>query len=112
MFFTRHLASNTRKYPAMNDDTTTNIPEILPLFPLKDVVAFPHMIFPLFLKEEELQAFEEAKRRQNFIALIKMREIQTGNLLVDLHEIGTVCKVMQLYKLGRRSEGNPEGVMD
>jgi ATP-dependent Lon protease len=83
----------------MNEDITASIPEILPLFPLKDMVAFPHMIFPLFLKEEELQPFEEARRRENFIALIKLREIQTGDLLADLHDIGTVCKVMQLYKL-------------
>ncbi len=99
----------TRTKPAMNDNTSATIPEILPLYPLKDMVAFPHMIFPLFLNDNELPVFEEARRRNNLIALIKMRSDQTGNLMADLHEIGTVCKIVQLYKL---SEGGAKAVLE
>ena len=36
------------------------IPEILPAFILKDLVAFPYMVFPLFLKRDERLPFEKA----------------------------------------------------
>lgn len=75
------------------------IPEMLPLFPLKDIVAFPYMIFPLFINEEEMLPFEEARRYGSLVALVKLREEKAGLLANDLHEIGTVCKVNQLFKL-------------
>jgi ATP-dependent Lon protease len=93
----------------MNENESITIPEILPLFPLKDAVAFPYMIFPIFLKEEEMAAFEEARRHHNLIVLVKLREDRTGDLLSDLHEIGAVCKVMQLYKL---PEGGAKAILE
>jgi ATP-dependent Lon protease len=83
----------------MNEHVTMTIPELLPLYPLKDMVAFPYMIFPLFINEEEMIPFEEARRYGSLVALVKLREEKTGVLANDLHEIGTVCKVNQLYKL-------------
>ncbi len=86
----------------MSDSTVLSIPEILPLFPLEDMVAFPYMIFPLFLKEEDLAPFEDAVRYQNFVALIRRREGQKSVQLSDFCETGTVCKINQFIKL---SEG-------
>lgn len=86
----------------MSDSTALPIPEILPLFPLEDMVAFPYMIFPLFLKEGDLAPFEDAVRYQNFVALIRRREGLKSAELSDFCETGTVCKVNQFIKL---SEG-------
>jgi ATP-dependent Lon protease len=83
----------------MNEHVNITIPEILPLYPLKDMVAFPYMIFPLFINEEEMLPFEESRRYNSLVALAKLRDEKTGVLVNDLHEIGTVCKVNQLYKL-------------
>jgi ATP-dependent Lon protease len=83
----------------MNEHVNITIPEILPLYPLKDMVAFPYMIFPLFINEEEMLPFEESRRYNSLVALAKLRDEKTGVLANDLHEIGTVCKVNQLYKL-------------
>ncbi len=82
-----------------NENGSISIPEILPLFTLRDMVAFPYMIFPLFLKDEEMEAFEEARRYQNLITIVKLRDEKTGDVASDVHEIGSVCKVNQLYKL-------------
>jgi ATP-dependent Lon protease len=83
----------------MNENTAVSIPEILPLYPIRDMVAFPYMIFPLFLDEAEVISFEEARRYSNLIVLVKMKEENTGIFSDDLHEIGTVCKINQLFKL-------------
>jgi ATP-dependent Lon protease len=86
----------------MSDSTVTSIPEILPLFPLEDMVAFPYMIFPLFLKEEDLGPFEDAVHYQNFVALFRRREGQTAIQISGFCDTGTVCRINQFVKL---SEG-------
>jgi ATP-dependent Lon protease len=83
----------------MPDTAILNIPEILPLFPLDDMVAFPYMIFPLFLKEEDLAPFEDSARYQNFIALFRRREGQNTAQISAFCDTGTVCKINQFVKL-------------
>ncbi|MGA7828415.1 MAG: endopeptidase La [Geobacteraceae bacterium] len=83
----------------MPDTTVLSIPEILPLFPLDDMVAFPYMIFPLFLKEEDLVPFENATRYQNYIALFRRREGQKSLEINAFCDTGTVCKINQFIKL-------------
>jgi ATP-dependent Lon protease len=83
----------------MPNNITINMPEIIPLFPLRDMVAFPYMVFPLFLKPNELAPFEEAVLFNNLIVLDKLRGEPAADLFSALHEIGTLCKVNQLNKL-------------
>jgi len=83
----------------MPENSSLTIPEILPLYPLKDMVAFPYMIFPVFINDEEMVTFEEARRYNNLAVLVKLRDEKTGMLQGDIHEIGSVCKINQLYKL-------------
>jgi ATP-dependent Lon protease len=86
----------------MSDTPFSSIPEVLPLFPLKDMVAFPYMIFPLFLNEEDLPPFEESMRYQNLIALFRKRDVSPEASLSPYYETGTVCRINQFVKL---SEG-------
>lgn len=83
----------------MSDTAVLSLPEILPLFPLDEMVAFPYMLFPLFLKEEDLAPFEEAARYQNYVALFRRREGKKTLLRSDFCDTGTVCKINQLIKL-------------
>lgn len=83
----------------MSDTPVLSIPEILPLFPLDDMVAFPYMIFPLFLKEEDLAPFEDATRYQNYVALFRRREGHKSPDISAFCDTGTVCKINQFVKL-------------
>ncbi|MRR57018.1 MAG: endopeptidase La [Deltaproteobacteria bacterium] len=83
----------------MSESVVSPIPEILPIYPLKEMVAFPYMIFPLFLKEEELIPFEEAMRYQNLIALFRQKEKIKEDESFSWYETGTVCKINQFIKL-------------
>jgi len=75
------------------------IPEIVPLYPLRDMVAFPYMVFPLFLKADEILPFEEAIHYDNLVAAVRLRREPVGELYPALHEIGTVCRVNQFVRL-------------
>ena len=76
-----------------------NIPEIVPLFPLREMVAFPYMMFPLFLTGNEVAPFDESIRYDNLVALVKLKNDTGGETAANLHEIGTICKVTQIQRL-------------
>ncbi|MCM2359165.1 MAG: endopeptidase La [Geobacteraceae bacterium] len=80
-------------------EITINIPEIVPLYPLREMVAFPYMVFPVYLNDTELAAFEESTLFNNLVALVKLKGEPDGAIYPALHEIGTICKVNQLQKL-------------
>jgi ATP-dependent Lon protease len=96
----------------MSEASISMIPEMIPLFPLKDMVAFPYMIFPLFVKEEDVTPFEESMRFQGYVALFRLRDGQSVISVDSFYDTGTVCKVNQFH---RNSEGsaklNLEGIV-
>ncbi len=83
----------------MTETVISSIPDILPLFPLDDMVAFPYMVFPLFLKDEDIAPFENAMRYKNFVALFRRRETKETMQVSSFFDTGTVCKVNQFIKL-------------
>jgi ATP-dependent Lon protease len=90
-------------------EITINIPEIVPLYPLREMVAFPYMIFPLYLNDSDLATFEENMMFSNMVALFKSREVAAGDLSSPFHEVGTICKVTQLQKL---PDGSSKAILE
>jgi ATP-dependent Lon protease len=90
-------------------EITISIPEIVPLYPLREMVAFPYMSFPLYLGGNELAVFEESALFNNMVALVKLKEEPAGEDYPALHEIGTVCKVNQLQKL---PDGSTKAILE
>ncbi len=89
------------------------IPEILPLCLLKDMVAFPYMVFPLYLDDREVIRFREAQEvYDGFVAVVFQRKEYLGeDLQLCLHGIGTVCRVTQIKKVsGGRYKVTLEGI--
>jgi ATP-dependent Lon protease len=81
--------------------TNIEIPERLPLYPQKEMVPFPYMIFPLYMDERELRVFSEADNYDKYVAIVLFRPDSAGSgTLEDISEIGTLCRVNQIKKLG------------
>ncbi|KAA0891299.1 endopeptidase La [Oryzomonas rubra] len=81
--------------------TNIEIPERLPLYPQKEMVPFPYMIFPLYVDERELRVFSEADNYEKYVAIVLLRpDAATASTLADMSEIGTLCRVNQIKKLG------------
>jgi ATP-dependent Lon protease len=82
-------------------DTTTVVPEVLPLIPLRDLILFPNLVVPLFVgRERSINALEEAMREDHLVALVTQREAELqepGH--DDVYEIGCIASVMQELKL-------------
>ncbi len=81
--------------------TNIEIPEKLPLHSQTEMVAFPYMIFPLYVNDREVQTFTEADNYDKLVAIVLRRnEAVNGDRLGGVNEIGTLCRVNQIKKVG------------
>ena len=73
----------------------------IPLLPLRDVVAFPSMVIPLFVgREASIKALEEVMKTNKQILLVTQKNIDDDlPKNEDLYKIGTIATVLQLLKL-------------
>jgi ATP-dependent Lon protease len=79
----------------------SHIPRRLPVLPLKDMVAFPFMIAPLFVtRESSIAAIEEAIEKDRMVLLVAQRDSESRvPEAEDLYEVGTVGVLMRMFRL-------------
>jgi ATP-dependent Lon protease len=82
------------------------IPDRLPVLPLRDVVVFPFMIFPVLVgRDSSLRAVNEALEHDKFIFLAAQKTSVTEEPgEEDIYHDGTIAKIVQILKL-------PNGLM-
>jgi len=78
-----------------------NIPDILPLLPVRDVVVYPYMILPLFVgREISINAVDYALSKDRMIFLATQREVGDEDPSPEaIYEVGTVAMIMRMLKL-------------
>jgi len=77
------------------------IPDQLPLLPVRDIVVFPYMVLPLFVgREMSIKAIEAALAGNRMIFLATQKALDLENPSPDdIHSIGTVGIIMRMLKL-------------
>jgi ATP-dependent Lon protease len=77
------------------------IPDQLPLLPVRDIVVFPYMVLPLFVgREMSIKAIEAALAGNRMIFLATQKALDVENPTPDdIHAIGTVGIIMRMLKL-------------
>jgi ATP-dependent Lon protease len=81
--------------------STEEIPSRLPVLPLRDVVLFPYMIFPVLVgRESSLSAANEALAQHKLLFLTAQKDAAVEEpKSEDLFPDGTVAKILQVFKL-------------
>jgi ATP-dependent Lon protease len=76
------------------------IPEALPILPVRDAVVFPYMTIPLQIAREiSIQALERALSEQRMLLLLAQKDArQDVPGPEDLYSIGTACMVVRMLK--------------
>jgi ATP-dependent Lon protease len=87
--------------PEPEELVETELPEELPLLPVRDVVVFPYMILPLFVaREGSVAAVEAAMERDQLVFLASQQDQAVDQPEPeDLYEVGTVGMIMRQLKL-------------
>ena len=77
------------------------IPDELPLLPLRDIVIYPFMIVPLFVsREKSIRAVDEALGQHRMILLTCQKDLDKEEPQEeDLYNVGTVAVIMRMLKL-------------
>src|SRR6058998_4222937 len=77
------------------------IPDELPLLPLRDIVIYPFMIVPLFVsRDRSIRAVDEALGENRMILLVCQKDLDKEEpQQEDLYKVGTVAVIMRMLKL-------------
>ena len=91
------FSEDTRDMPLQDFE----MPEQLPLLPVRDTVVFPHMVLPLFVgRPASLAAVKQAMEENRLIFLAAQKtlgEEEPGK--DDIYRTGTVAMIMRMVKL-------------
>ncbi len=100
------MSEKAAKLGNQSIETIDNIPTVLPVLPLRDVVVYPYMIFPVLVgRESSLKAANEALERGKNIFLVAQKNPGLDDPgAEDVFHDGTVAKIIQMLKL-------PNGLM-
>ncbi len=83
------------------DDKTLEIPQTLPLLPVRDIVVFPYMIIPLFVgRDASIRSVEEALEKNRLIFLASQKNFTEETPSPDsVYTVGTIAMIMRMKKL-------------
>ncbi|MCH9002616.1 MAG: endopeptidase La, partial [Planctomycetes bacterium] len=83
------------------DSNVPEIPERLPLLPIRDTVAFPGTVMPLQIsREKSKRVLDLALGGSRMIAAVAQRSADTEDpKLEDLYRIGTACIILKMLRM-------------
>ena len=83
------------------DRPVEDIPDLIPLLPIRDIVIYPYMMIPLFVgREISINAVNEALTRDRHIFLVVQKDSTEDEPDADdLYRVGTVATILRMLKL-------------
>ncbi|MCU0577876.1 MAG: endopeptidase La [Desulfobacterota bacterium] len=84
-----------------NEKQAIEIPENIPLLPIRDVVIYPYMILPLFVgRGLSIKAVDEALNKDRYIFLAAQKDSTVEEPAEEqIYTVGTVAMVIRMLKL-------------
>jgi ATP-dependent Lon protease len=84
-----------------DDEKDIDIPSVLPLMPVRDVVIFTDMILPLFVgREKSVHAVEEAVSKDRFLFLATQKDPTLEDPKPEeIYTVGTIARILRMLKL-------------
>ncbi len=92
-------------------DDTIEIPKVLPVVALRDLVFFPYMVLPLLIgRPRSVAALDQADANDGLLLLVAQRHPEVEDPRPEeLHSVGTVVRLVQVTRL---TDGTARVVME
>lgn len=76
-------------------------PNEFPLLPLRGLVAFPHVSYPVFVgRPASIKAVLHAHERQGPLVMAAQKDQQISNVSApDMYDVGVICALVQMVRL-------------
>ena len=98
--------SDTEFIPIVSDEDEQNVsefevPDILPILPLRNTVLFPGVIIPISIgREKSLTLIRQLQKSKGIFGAVSQKDIQVEEPgFEDLFEIGTVAKIIKVLEM-------------
>jgi ATP-dependent Lon protease len=77
------------------------VPQTVPLLPLRELVVFPHEVYSIFVgRQKSIKALEAAEAAKKPVLLATQKDARVSEPGPDdIHAVGTLCIVVQLLRL-------------
>ncbi len=77
------------------------IPELIPVLPLKNTVLYPGIVIPITVgREKSMKAVRKAHDTNKLIAVLAQKDVETEDPLVsDLFQVGTLARILKVLKM-------------
>ena len=87
--------------PQEGKASQVEVPDLIPLLPVRDIVIYPYMMLPLFVgRDISIRAVEEALSPERLIFLVAQKNSAEDNPKPDdIYRVGTVASIMRMLKL-------------
>ncbi len=99
-------AGDVNIIPVMNVDSVQNlkdseIPEVLPVLPLRNAILFPDTVIPIPVRREKsIKLLNDANNSNKFVGVITQKVSRIEDpAYKDLFEIGTVGKIIKIVEM-------------
>jgi len=91
----------TAKGSSLFQEGSLDIPDTLPLLPVRDITIFNYMILPLFVgREKSVQAVDAALNKDRYILICAQKDEKVDEpTLDDIYHTGTVAMIMRMLKM-------------
>ncbi|WP_028840898.1 endopeptidase La [Thermodesulfobacterium hveragerdense] len=88
-------------FAEVSEGEIIDVPEVLPLMAIRDIVLFPSMVIPLFVgRSKSLKAIEEALNKDKLLVLSTQKNSRIENPKPeDLYKIGTIGLILKTLNL-------------
>ncbi|MGF1583989.1 MAG: endopeptidase La [Bacteroidales bacterium] len=79
----------------------TEVPDILPLLPLRNTVLFPGVIIPITVgREKSIKLIREAYKGNKIVGAVAQKDMEMDDpQLDDLYKIGTVAQILKILEM-------------
>lgn len=84
-----------------DENHDANIPDTLPMMPVRDIVIFNDMLLPLFVgREKSVNAVSEAIDKDKYLFLAAQKDSAMEDPSVDeIYTVGTISKILRILRL-------------
>lgn len=100
------MSEDTEFIPLMTNEDEDNmdkeeIPEVLPLLPLRNTVLFPGVVIPITAgRDKSIKLLQQANKEKSLIGVVSQLDAENEEPgKGDIYEVGTVAKIIRMFKM-------------
>jgi ATP-dependent Lon protease len=106
MFFNTPIDEDSDFIPLISDEDETvlaesEVPELLPLLPLRNTVLFPGVVIPITVgREKSIRLIKEIYKKDKIIGTVAQMDAETNDPdIKDLYRIGTMAQIIRILEM-------------